>query len=210
MITDQRINDRTQFNTKPVCQDPDSDLVARAQAGDRDAFGLLMLRHRDRISSVIFTITKNQGDTEDEVQETFLCAYRGLREFRRDSKFISWLTRIAINRARICLRKRRHWDIPLAIECEGEFLNQEIPEWRPDPEQCYAEKESDRKLNEKLTTLPDCLRSVLILKHFHGYTGKEIAKRLGISVSAVKSRVIRARQRLGVGLVEHRYSLTMR
>jgi RNA polymerase sigma-70 factor (ECF subfamily) len=204
MIAYQRIHGRVQSSDGPNCKDPDSELVVCAQAGDRDAFERLVLQHKASISRVIFRITKNREDAEDEVQETFLRAYHGLREFRGNSKFITWLTRIAVNRALMCLRKRRPRDISFddAVEYEGDSLYRDIPEWRPNPEQCYSQREVALDLNEELTALPHDLRSALILKLLYGYTTGDIAKNLGISVPAVKSRVLRARRRLGVRLRE--------
>jgi RNA polymerase sigma-70 factor (ECF subfamily) len=204
MIAYQRIHGRVQGSDESNCKDPDSELVVRAQAGDPDAFGRLVLQHKESISRVIFRITKNREDAEDEVQETFLRAYRGLCEFRGNSKFTTWLTRIAVNRALMCLRKRRPRDISFddAVDHHGDSLNRDIPEWRPNPEQCYSQSEADLKLNEELTALPHGLRSALILKHLYGYTTEDVAKSLGISVPAVKSRVLRARRRLRVRLRE--------
>jgi RNA polymerase sigma-70 factor (ECF subfamily) len=205
MTAYHRIDGRAQAGDESNCKDPDSELVVRAQAGDREAFGVLVLQHKDTISRVILRIIKNREDAEDEVQETFLRAYRGLSEFRGNSKFTSWLIRIAVNRALMCLRTRRHQGISLdrAVELEGDSLNHDIPEWRPNPEQCYAQREAHLNLNEELMTLPHGLRSALILKHFYGYTTEDIAKRLEISVPAVKSRVLRARRRLRVQLREN-------
>lgn len=210
MIAYQLIDGRTQANAESNCEDPDSELVVRAQAGDSDAFGLLVLQHKESISRVIFGITRNREDAEDEAQETFLRAYRGLRGFRGNSKFTTWLTRIAVNQALMCLRKRRHRDISLdhAVDPEGNSLNHDIPEWRPNPEQCYSQRETHLNLNRELTTLPHDLRTALILKHLYGYTTEDIARRLGISVPAVKSRVLRARRRLRVQLRENPTSLT--
>jgi RNA polymerase sigma-70 factor, ECF subfamily len=205
MTAYQRIDRRAQAGDKSNCKDPDSELVVRAQAGDGEAFGVLVLQHKARISRVILRIIKNREDAEDEVQETFIRAYRGLSEFRGNSKFTSWLTRIAVNRALMCLRTRRHRGISLdqTVEREGDSWNHDIPEWRPNPEQCYSRREEHLNLNEELMTLPHGLRSALILKHFYGYTTENIAKRLGISVPAVKSRVLRARRRLRVQLGEN-------
>jgi RNA polymerase sigma-70 factor (ECF subfamily) len=202
MIAYQRINGGAQAKDESILKDPDRELVVRAQAGDCDAFGRLVLQHKESISRIIFRITKNREDAEDEVQETFLRAYRGLHGFRGNSKFTSWLTRIAVNQALMCLRKRRHRDISLdhTVECEGELLSHDIPEASPNPEQCYSQKEANLNLNQELTALPRGLQSALILKHLYGYTTKDIAKRLGISVPAVKSRVLRARRRLRVQL----------
>ena len=85
MVAYQRINSRAQASDESNCKDPDSELVVRAQAGDRDAFGRLVLQHKESISRV-FWITKNREDAEDEVRETFLRAYRGLREFSWEFK----------------------------------------------------------------------------------------------------------------------------
>lgn len=208
MIAYQRINGRAHARDESNFKDPDGELVLRAQAGDRDAFERLVLQHKESIARVIFRITKNREDAEDEVQETFLRAYRALGEFRGDSKFTSWLTRIAVNRALMCLRKRRDRNISLdyAVEREGDSWAQDIPEWRPNPEQCYSQREAHIDLNEVLTTLPRGMRSALILRHLYGCTTEEIAKRLGISIPAVKSRVLRARRRLRGRLVRSRLS----
>src|SRR5260370_1935373 len=98
MIAYQRINGRAQASDESNCKDPDSELVVRAQAGDRDAFGRLVLQHKESISRVIFRITKNREDAEHEVQETFLRAYPGLPDFRANSNFTSCLTRTPVNR----------------------------------------------------------------------------------------------------------------
>jgi RNA polymerase sigma-70 factor, ECF subfamily len=189
-----RINNRIQNIYKHSCEDPDGQLVRRAQAGDLGAFEVLVLQHKESVSRTIFRITNNREDAEDQVQETFLCAFRGLREFRGSSKFNSWLTRIAVNRALTCLRKRRPHDISLdqRFHEETSDLNVHIREWRPNPEQSYAHTEA----LEMLTALPFRLRSALILTQFHGYSVEDAATELGISRSAAKSRVLRARRHL--------------
>lgn len=194
MVTSERISNRTQNISAGKCEDPDDLLVRRAQAGDSRALELLVLQHKESVFRVIFKITKNREDTEDEVQETFLCVFRGLRGFRGNSKFTSWLYRIAVNRALMCLRKRRPRDISIepTVREETSDLKVDIPEWRPNPEQNYEHSEA----LEMVTALPDRLRSALILQQFHGYTVEDIATKLGISTSAAKSRVLRARLHL--------------
>ena len=202
MVTGQRINNRIQNIHEHSCEDPDGQLVRRAQAGDLSAFEVLVLQHKESVSRTIFRITKNREDAEDQAQETFLCAFRGLREFRGNSKFTSWLTRIAVNRALMCLRKRRPHDISLdqILHEETSNPNVDIREWRPNPEQSYEHAEK----REMLTALPDRLRSALILTQFHGYTVEAAATELGISSSAAKSRVVRARRYLRRQLGEKR------
>jgi RNA polymerase sigma-70 factor (ECF subfamily) len=179
-------------------EDPDCLLVTRAQAGDLNSFERLVFQHKDQIFRTIFRITKNNEDAEDQVQETFLRAYRALCDFRGQSKFTTWLTRIAINQALACRRKRRYHEISLdhPVESESGYLNRDIQEWRPNPEQSCAQMEANVDLHEKLIVLPPGLRSALILQHFYGHSMEDVAAELGISIGAVKSRVLRARRHL--------------
>src|ERR1700739_3984245 len=143
MITEGQIRSEAKFDDKRYYDEPDRLLVSRVQVGDLYAFELLMRRHKDSISRIIFNITKNHEDAEDQAQETFLRAYRAISEFRGDSKFKSWLTRIAMNQALLCLRKRRRrhvsLDDPIQRECPSLVHN--IPERRFNPEQCYSQAE---------------------------------------------------------------------
>ena len=182
--------------------DPDCLLVRRAKDGDLRAFEQLMLAHNHRIFRTIYRITGNREDTEDRVQETFLRAYRGLHQFQANSKFSTWLTRIAVNQALMCLRKRRSSDISLdqPIAQDNKPVSIDIQEWRPNPEQEYARSEVSAKLYQELSTLPQNVRSVFVLHHVHEYTTEETALKLGITVAAAKSRVVRARRRLRIGL----------
>ena len=178
--------------------DPDKSLVKLAKAGDVHAFELLMSQHRQRIYRAIFKITKNHEDSEDQVQETFMRAYRGLPQFREHSKFTSWLTRIALNQALMCLRRRRYSQVSLdhPISTARDSLRDDIYDSRPNPEQDYAHSEATENLRMELSRLPMSSRSVLVLRHLQEYTVEEAAIELGISVAAVKSRVLRARQSL--------------
>jgi len=182
--------------------DPDCLLVRRAKEGDLHAFEQLMLAHNHRIFRTIYRITGNREDAEDHVQETFLRAYRALHQFQANSKFSTWLTRIAVNQALMCLRKRRGREIsldgPIAQDREGVFLD--IQEWRPNPEQEYACSEVSARLGQELCKLPRNIRSAFILCHIHEYTVAETALQLGITVAATKSRALRARRRLRIRL----------
>lgn len=198
MITEEQPRSEAQFTGGQYYDDPDRLLVSRLQAGDLYAFEHLVRRHKESISRIIFNITKNHEDAEDQAQETFLRAYRAISEFRGDSKFKSWLTRIAMNQALLCLRKRRRHHISLddPIQRDCPSLVHDIPERRFNPEQSYSHAETNSRLHEKLSTLPDALRLALTLKDFHDLSTKEVANELGITVAAVKSRILRARRRL--------------
>jgi RNA polymerase sigma-70 factor (ECF subfamily) len=198
MIAHRGNSNQAQSGNERSNEDPDCLLVTRAQAGDLNAFELLVFQHKDKIFRTIFSIMKNHEDAEDQVQETFLRVYRGLCRFRGQSKFTTWLTRIAINQALACRRKRRYHEISLdhPVESESGYLNRDIQEWRPNPEQSCAQMEANVDLREKVMRLPPGLRSALISKHFYGHSIEDIAAEVGISIGAAKSRVLRARRHL--------------
>ncbi|QNI33443.1 sigma-70 family RNA polymerase sigma factor [Alloacidobacterium dinghuense] len=198
MITDWKRYRRTRDRIEGSYADPDTPLVKLAKTGDVQAFELLVLQHKQKVYRAIFAVTKNREDTEDQVQETFLRAYRGLSEFKENSKFISWLTRIALNQALMCLRRRRYHHVSLdhSMMTDTDPTRYDMPEWRPNPEQNYADSEVAENLREALSRLPTSFRSVMVLRHLQEYTTRETANELGISVAAVKSRILRARRQL--------------
>ena len=191
-------NPRIQDSYLDRCENPDRHLVERARSGDVRAFDSLLLKHKERISRTIYCITKSREDTEDQVQETFLRAHRGISGFQGNSKFGSWLTRIAINQALMCLRKRRiqHVSFDESICEEAVTLKHDVVEWRPGPEESLAQQEIIMALRDKVRRLPSAIRSALILRDLHEYTTKEVSLALGISLAAVKSRVLRGRRQL--------------
>jgi len=179
--------------------DPDRLLVERAAGGDIHAFEHLILQHEQQIFRAILKITKIREDAEDQTQETFICAYRNLRYFQGNSKFKTWLTRIAINQALVCLRKRHSGTIStiryLADETEEPIIL-DLADSGLNPEQQWAQAELSNHLSYEVNRLPKSLRSAFVLRCVHEYTSIEAAMTLGISIAAVKSRVLRARKRL--------------
>jgi RNA polymerase sigma-70 factor, ECF subfamily len=198
MIANRQIDGQSKAQDQSTCFDPDGQLVRRAKSGDLHAFEQLMLKHNRRIFQKILRIIGNREDAEDEVQETFLRAYRGLSQFREDSKFSSWLTRIAINQALMRLRKSKRECISLdqAITTDENPMHTQIEEWRPNPEQLYTQLKIAEGLQKEVIRLPYNFRAAFVLRYVHEYTTEEVAFALGISIAAVKSRVMRARQRL--------------
>ena len=194
----QRTKHHTQDSYLDRFEDPDRPLVERARSGDLRAFDSLLLKHKERISRTIYYITKSREDTEDQVQETFLRAHRGMSGFQGNSKFGSWLTRIAINQALMCLRKRRIQYVSLdeSVSTERGTLKYDVVEYRSGPEESLAQREMIVALRDKVRRLPSAIRSALVLRDLHEYTTKEVSLALGISIAAVKSRVLRGRRRL--------------
>ena len=173
-------------------------LVARAKAGRSSAFGELYERHRLRIYSTAFRILRNQQDAEDAAQRSFQHAFTNLSRFREDSAFSTWMTRIAINEALMLLRKRRTRTVLLGGNSDGDDATSVLdpPDKGPTPEETLAENELCAAVTQAISHLPASLRTVVLLRELHGYTNPETARRLGLTVSAVKARIFRARRHL--------------
>ncbi|MDT7815841.1 MAG: polymerase sigma-70 factor, subfamily [Acidobacteriaceae bacterium] len=172
----------------------DEPLVFRARTGDVNAFECLVNMHGRQVYRMALRIVRRPEDAEDIVQETFVRAYRALPQFQGNCKFSTWLTRIAVNQALMTLRKRRGQRIALTtLDTDEGVLVLDPPDTRPNPEERCWRTEVEDSIGAALTNLPDTLRSAFILRHLHECTTVEIARELGISISAVKSRVLRAR-----------------
>jgi RNA polymerase sigma-70 factor (ECF subfamily) len=175
--------------------DPDAALVTAAKNGDRSAFEELVNRHERAIFRLAQNITHATADAEEVLQETFLQVYRHLGRFQGGSRFSTWLTRIAINQALMLLRKRSNKVVSLdaPVERHEEFLPREIADWGPTPEQRYSTTELREILADTLSRLSPALRVVFQLRDVEELSTEETARVLGLSCSAVKSRLLRAR-----------------
>ncbi len=175
-------------------EDADAELVSRALGGDTGAFDGLVRRHECRVFRTAMAVTGNEADAEDALQDTFLNAYTHLREFRRDSRFSTWLTRIAINAALHKVRRRR--EIVSLDETDpetGEFTPVNFEDWRNDPERQYEAEEARRMVQEALEALTPPYRVVLALRDIAEMDTVETAEVLNLTIAAVKSRLLRAR-----------------
>jgi RNA polymerase sigma-70 factor (ECF subfamily) len=171
-------------------------LVARAQAGDQAAFTTLVDHYQRKIYRIGKNITQNNEDAEDVLQETFLKAYEHLGGFQGNSKFYTWIVRIAVNEALMKLRKRkgdRFVSLDEPIETGEEEVKREIAVWDDNPEQRYSREEMQRILDEAVDDLKPDFRTVFVLRDIEELSTEETAEALGISVPAVKSRLLRAR-----------------
>lgn len=186
------------LSVRSLSAEREARLVAAAQRGDSAAFSELVERHERRIFRLAQNITHNREDAEDVLQDSFVQAYAHLGSFHGDARFSTWLTRIAINQALMKLRKRRANLLPLddKIETEDGPLPREIADWGPTPEQRYSQVELREILAEVMGRLSPTLRIVFQLRDIEELSTEETARMLGITISAVKARTLRARLQL--------------
>lgn len=188
-----------------VARDDESFLVASAQNGDSAAFEELVSRYENKIFRLTNSIIRNREDAEDGTQEAFLKAYAHLGRFRGNSRFYTWLVRIAINEALLRLRQHRRGPSQLSldepIEGDSDFALRELEDGRPNPEEKFSRAEIGNILDNLLNQLEPEYGVVLILRDLKEFSTKETASALGLSVPAVKSRLLRARLRLRKMLV---------
>ncbi len=185
---------------EPAAPDhPDVELVARSRAGDTEAFGQLVRQFDRQIFRTANHITQNREDAEDITQDAFLKAYEKLDQFQGNSKFSTWLVRIAVNESLMRLRKRktsRTVSMDEDVQTEDGSIPRDFAEWRPNPEQYYAQDELGEILRKTIQGLPPGFRTVFTLRDVENLSTEETAEALGLSVPAVKSRLLRARLQL--------------
>lgn len=174
-------------------------LVQRAQQGDTAAFSELVKKYERKIYRVALHITNNQEDAEDVLQESFLKAYSHLGGFEGNSKFYTWIVRIAVNEALMKLRKRktaRTMSIDEEVDTGEDYVTREFADWEEDPEQRYSREELREILDKAIASLRPAFRSVFVLRDIEDLSTEETAEALDLSIPAVKSRLLRARLQL--------------
>ena len=174
----------------------DEMLASRAKSGDTDAFVELSKRHASRVFQATYRVTRNRQDAEDALQDAFLNAFSHIRNFEGRSSFSTWLTRIAINSALMILRKKRNCQEVLIDGGDGNFTTWEPRSPMEDPESHYVRGERHKLLRRAIHRLPPVYREVIQLRQAKEHSVREIAQSLGITVSAVKSRLSRAKSAL--------------
>jgi RNA polymerase sigma-70 factor (ECF subfamily) len=181
-----------------VVKEDEPTLVAAAQAGDISAFETLVSRYERKIFRLAQNITQNREDAEDVMQEAFLKAYEHLSGFQGNSRFYTWLVRIAVNQALMKLRKRRPNQVSIDEEVNtGEdLIPREVEDWGPSPEDRYKQTEMSDILSSTIADLDPPFRIVFQLRDIEELSTEETAEALGLSVPAVKSRLLRARLKL--------------
>jgi RNA polymerase sigma-70 factor (ECF subfamily) len=174
-------------------------LVRAAKAGDVSAYEQLVRRYDRNVFRIAQHITHNREDAEDVVQDAFLKAYENLAKFQEQSKFYTWLVRIAVNEALMRLRKRRPErtvSLDEDVRTEDDSIPREIADWSPNPEQLYTQAELRDLLQKTIQGLPPGFRTVFVLRDVEGLSTEETAEALNLSIPAVKSRLLRARLQL--------------
>jgi len=173
-------------------------LVERAKSGDTVAFEELVNRYERKIFRLTMNITGNREDAEDAMQDAFLKSYTHLDGFQGDSRFYTWLVRIAANEALMRLRKRRPNQVSLdePVQGEDDVMPREVEDWDPTPELRYAQSEMQGILRKVIDELEPDYRIVFVMRDVEELSTEETAQALGISVPAVKSRLLRARLKL--------------
>src|SRR5499427_8269633 len=171
-------------------------LVQAAKKGDLEAFSELVNRYDRNVFRIAQHITQNREDAEDVVQDAFLKAYENLGQFQGQSKFYTWLVRIAVNEALMKLRRRRPErmvSLDEEVKTEDDSLPREVADWSPNPEQQYTQGELRDILTRTIQGLPPGFRTVFVLRDVEGLSTEETAEALDLSIPAVKSRLLRAR-----------------
>ena len=178
---------------------PDEILVERVRGGDVAAYDALVRKYERQIFRIAQNVTQHREDAEDVMQDAFLKAYEKLDQFKGNAKFYTWLVRIAVNESLMRLRKRRAGkmvSIDEDLETEEGTVPRDLADWAPNPEQNYNQAELAEILRKTIQGLPQGFRLVFVLRDVEGLSTEETAEALGLSVPAVKSRLLRARLQL--------------
>jgi len=174
----------------------DQVLVERAQSGDRRAFDLLVLKYQQRIVKLVARYVRDPAEALDVAQEAFIKAYRALDSFRGDSAFYTWLYRIAINTAKNYLVSLQRRPLEYDLDAQGSELANRVPALRTDesPEALASQDELRRILESAIASLPDELRTAIMLRELDGMSYEEIAQAMDCPIGTVRSRIFRARE----------------
>jgi len=188
-----------------VVKDDEPVLVAAAKAGDVSAFETLVGRYERKIFRLTQNITQNREDAEDAMQEAFLKAYEHLQNFEGNSRFYTWLVRIAVNQALMKLRKRRPNVVSLDedVDTGEDMVPRDVEDWGPSPADRYAQTELSGILGKVIGDLDPSFRVVFQLRDIEELSTEETAEALGLTVPAVKSRLLRARLKLRQALNQY-------
>lgn len=180
-------------------ENPDVALVARVRAGDTAAFEELVAKYDRQIFRTANHITQNREDAEDITQDVFFKAFQKLDQFQGNSKFSTWLVRIAVNESLMRLRKRKTSktvSMDQDLQTDEGSIPRDFAEWRPNPEEIFSTSELGDILRKTIAGLSPGFRTVFTLRDIENLSTEETAEALGLSIPAVKSRLLRARLQL--------------
>jgi RNA polymerase sigma-70 factor (ECF subfamily) len=182
----------------------DDELVTLCQQGDQAAFDELMRRHQISAMKVAVSIVRDRQDAEDEVQNAFWKAYEHINQFQRDAKFSTWLTRIVVNQCLMRLRRARRARFAYIDDAQSDDITAaDLKDLGPSPESVLGLTEVAAVLELEIKRTPPLLRNVFLLRDVENKPMPEVAAKLGISVAAAKSRLLRARAELRSRMRRH-------
>jgi RNA polymerase sigma-70 factor (ECF subfamily) len=172
----------------------DEELIARTLAGDDEAFATLVSRHTDLVYTIALRVVGDEDEADDVAQETFVRAYRALGRFRGDSKFSSWLYRIAVNRGLTHLKRRKRRAVTVDFVAEPYVEAQAaMADTSTDPERFVLDQEFRLRVRDAVKTLPPRYRAVVTLFYLEERSYREVADVLGIPMGTLKTHLHRAR-----------------
>jgi RNA polymerase sigma-70 factor (ECF subfamily) len=184
------------LNTHSVSEpaaDREAQWLAKAAQGDSTAFTRLVEAYQRPVYNLCYRMLGNAEDAEDAAQETFLRAYKSLRRFDQSRPFATWLLSIA---AHYCIDQMRRKD--LAVTSIDDMLVPEVPDTVPDMDTRLGQKQEQQRIRAVLEALEPLDRAAVVMYYWYDYSYDEICRELGLSMSAVKSRLHRARKAMAV------------
>jgi RNA polymerase sigma-70 factor, ECF subfamily len=187
-------------------RDGDLVLVRAAKGGDISAFEELVRKYDQSLMRIAQSIMRNREEAEDVTQEAFFRAFRNLGQFNEEARFSTWLTRIAVN---VALTKIRKQHVSKEQSLDSFYLMDDEPnpldvaDWIPNPEERFSALEINQILSDALGLLQPNLRIVFVLRDIEELSVRETAEALGLSLEAVRNRLMRARLRLREILTQH-------
>jgi len=180
----------------------DAALIRAFQEGDKAAFDKLVLNHKDRLFNLCYRLLGDYEEANDSAQETFIKVYRGLKKFRFESGFSTWLYRIAVNTCKNKLKSSAYRQKSKMVPLDNPVLanrsqpSREIQDESPSPAMELEKKERMRVIQEAIDALSPEQKQVVTLRDIEGFSYEEVAEITGFNLGTVKSRIARARQDL--------------
>lgn len=177
-------------------------LVQRVQRGDKGAYDLLVLKYQNKINHLILRYVKDHHEAQDVAQEAFIKAYRGLKNFRGDSAFYTWLYRIAINTAKnhLVTMSRKITDTGVDSADAEQYEGGGALRDNASPDRVLVTEQIAKIVEQTIAELPEDLRTAITLREFDGLSYEEISSAMDCPIGTVRSRIFRAREAIDINL----------